>query len=175
MSYLKNIFTTGAVRETPKRIISRLVAEIAPSRGRVNIIEIGAGKGEITAEVVKRLTPARQGHFHVFEIDEAATGFLKQRFPHVQVHHSDAFHFAGALPGDFTANYIISSIPLSFYKKEQIRDLLATMLQKLDTQGKIIILFSAPWLIPLLSSELPQGKLTPFLTFPPYFLYTWQR
>ena len=54
MSYFKNIFTTGAVTKTPKRVLKKIVGEI-PSGNLKVVVELGAGKGEITRNIIANI------------------------------------------------------------------------------------------------------------------------
>jgi phospholipid N-methyltransferase len=174
MNYLLKLYKTGAVRKTPERIIDRIVGELNKAEANVNIIELGAGRGEITSQVFKKLGDNRTLDYYAFEIDEEACTYLKLEFPQVKISNQSAFDIAHETPQNFKADYIISSIPLSFYKKDKIEELLIGLERKLKEHGKIIILFSAFWLIPTLRKQL-HGRLISFLTFPPYFLFVYTK
>ena len=174
MNYLLKLYKTGAVRKTPDNIINRIVRELHTTENKVNIIELGAGRGEITSQVLKKLEHNRTLDYYAFEIDEEACTYLKLEFPQVKISNQSAFDIAHETPQNFKADFIISSIPLSFYKREKIEELLMGLERKLKERGKIIILFSAVWLIPILRKQL-KGRLISFLTFPPYFLFVYTK
>jgi phospholipid N-methyltransferase len=174
MNYLLKLYKTGAVSKTPDNIVNRIVSELHTNESKVNIIELGAGKGEITSQVLQKLGQNRTLDYYAFEIDEEACTYLKLEFPQVKISNQSAFDIAHETPQNFKADFIISSIPLSFYKKEKIEELLMGLERKLREGGKIIILFSAVWLIPTLKKQL-RGRLVSFLTFPPYFLFVYTK
>lgn len=174
MNYLLKLYKTGAVRKTPDNIVNRIVSELHTNESKVNIIELGAGKGEITSQVLQKLGQNKALDYYAFEIDEDACTYLKLEFPQVKISNQSAFDIAHETPQNFKADFIISSIPLSFYKKEKIKELLMGLERKLKERGKIIILFSAVWLIPTLKKQL-RGRLISFLTFPPYFLFVYTK
>lgn len=176
MSYTKKIFSTGAVRKTPKRIINRIVGEVDTTRN-INVIEIGAGKGEITIPLKEKLETAQRnpGSVYAFEIDEIFSKELAENVNPVKVITASAFDLAKHLPEGFLANYIISSMPLSFYDRKAIKELLSGLDQLTNPGGKIIILFHAFWLIPFLKKTLPGSRVVSYATIPPYFLLIYEK
>jgi phospholipid N-methyltransferase len=174
MNYLLKLYKTGAVRKTPDKIIDRITGELYSTENKVNIIELGAGRGEITSRVLQKLSNNKTLDYYAFEIDEEACTYLKLEFPQLKISNKSAFDIAHETPQNFKADFIISSIPLSFYKKEKIKELLMGLERKLKEHGKIIILFSAFWLIPLLKKQM-NGRVVSFPTFPPYFLFVYTK
>jgi phospholipid N-methyltransferase len=166
MNYLKKIIRTGAVRKTPPRIIDRICREVNAGKGKT-IIEVGAGQGEITNILVKN---NEFESYTAFEIDPDFYLQLKQRFPNIRIEKSDALQFRRLKGLQQTVDYFISSIPLSFYKTSDIETFCSDMLLTLNPKGKIIILFTAFWLIPTLKHSLPGLRMDWFITLPPYFL-----
>jgi phospholipid N-methyltransferase len=67
MNYLKNIFSTGAVRKTPLSILKKINSFINPDQ-QLSVIELGAGKGEITRSVLKKISIPET--YLAFEIDK---------------------------------------------------------------------------------------------------------
>lgn len=171
MTYITNIFRTGAVRKTPPRIIKRIAAEAdkAPCK---NIVEIGAGKGEITAVVLQQHVPVSS--YYAFEIDPNFARQLQQFLPPDHICIQDAFHFEQSLPAGFTPCCFISSMPLSFYSRPQIAGLLEKMKNRLQPGGRILLLFHAFWLIPILKKNLPGARIHSFATLPLYFLLVYE-
>jgi phospholipid N-methyltransferase len=170
MNYLKKLFTTGAVRKTPRRVLNSIAREIAPFKEGTLIIEAGVGLGEITGIVLKYKKEDAWIHYFAFEIDEAACIKLRQSMPQLQVVNESAFHFEQAIPPAAKIDYFISSIPLSFYTHEVLKKFISAIKSHMKQNGKVIIVFSAPWLIPFLGKQLPGLKVKPFFTFPLYFV-----
>ena len=168
MKYISRILRTGAVRKTPGKIIERILAEI-DLHGHVNILEFGAGNGEITQPLARSFT---QHHisYYAFEIDPVFSQQLQSLLPNIHVVSKDAFEFEKSIPAGFMADFIISSMPLSFYPKADLLRFLQNVRNRLNASGKIIILFHAFWLIPLLRKQFRSCRIHRFNTFPPYFL-----
>lgn len=176
MSYLPKLFTTGAIRETPRRIIERIADEVAlPHPGPVTLVEAGAGMGEITEAILQKKGAADRLAYYAFEIDEEACAHLREQHPQVKVLGDSVFDFEQSIPEGVEVDYFISSIPLSFYKNDVIEPFLEKVKSRLKQGGKLVILFSAAWLLPVFKKHLPELKFEAFLTFPPYFLVVWEK
>jgi phospholipid N-methyltransferase len=171
MNYFSKLFSTGAIRETPKKVVGILLQQAGTSQIDT-IVEVGAGKGELTQVLLKNNLPL---HYYAFEIDETACKSLKAKFPEIILRRQDAFDFNNQIAHNEKVGLFLSSIPLSFYSKSKINQLLTQAKNTLETDGKIIIIFSAFWLIPILKRQLLGGRLYSFFTFPPYFLLTYQK
>lgn len=175
MSYFSRIFSTGAVRKTPARVIHRIINEIAAGPS-TEVLEIGAGKGEISHPLMQKLSAAHNKvQLYALEINEQFAAQLQDQLPAARVLTVSAFNMDESLPADFRPHYIISSMPLSFYSKEEISSLLNKMKSRLRPGGKILILYHAFWLTTIFRKELGKGRLHRFLTLPPYFLFSFQK
>ncbi|MEJ7911840.1 MAG: rRNA adenine N-6-methyltransferase family protein, partial [Chitinophagaceae bacterium] len=109
MNYLKKIFSTGAVRKTPHSVISKIVSLIKTGK-KLSVVELGAGKGEITRAVINKIGTPRS--YLAFEIDVNYCARLSAEFAQINVIEKDAFLFQEDTQQQ---DLIISSIPLSFY------------------------------------------------------------
>ncbi|MFD2247349.1 class I SAM-dependent methyltransferase [Pontibacter ruber] len=174
MSYLPNLFTTGAIRETPQKVIRKIVGEVTFTADTTTIIEIGAGRGEITKPLLHKAKGKQNLSYYAFEIDEEACQYLRKHLHALTVVNGSAFEFEKHIPPAAKVDYFISSIPLSFYKKEMIGPFLQKIKTWLKPDGKLIIIFSAAWLMPLFKKHLPQLKPYTFLSFPPYFMVVYK-
>ncbi len=166
MNYLNKIFSTGAVRQTPARVLNQIAALVRSDKP-LSIIELGAGKGEITRVVLEKISTPEK--YLAFEIDNTYSRELASRFPQLEVLQQDAFSFRNSLAG-IRPNLIISSFPLSFYRKEKIEKLLEDIREALQPGGAFIIIFHAFWLLPHLRRKFPGSTIKVFSTLPPYFL-----
>ena len=168
MKYISRILRTGAVRKTPEKIIQRILTEINPNDD-AHILEFGAGNGEISQPLACSLTRHNISYF-AFEIDPVFSKQLQSLLPNIHVVSKDAFEFEKSIPAGFMADFIISSMPLSFYPKPNLLRFLQKMRNRLNEKGKIIILFHAFWLIPLFRKQFRSCHIHRFNTLPPYFL-----
>ncbi len=170
MSYFKNIFTTGAVTKTPKRVLKKIVGEI-PSGNLKVVVELGAGKGEITRNIIANINS--DCRYIAFEINQEFADSLKRDFPAIEVITEDALNFDAHLSQ--TADLLICSMPLSFFEKKVRRQLLEKIKANVADKGKVIILFHAFWIIPELKGAFPKYKLTMSLHIPPYYIISYTK
>jgi len=168
MKYLSRILRTGAVRKTPEKIIQQILTEINLG-GDMHILEFGAGNGEITQPLSQSLIQHKMSYY-AFEIDPTFSKQLRSLLPYIHVVSKDAFDFEKSIPNDFMADYIVSSMPLSFCSKPVLKGFLQNILKRLTENGKVIILFHAFWLIPLFRKQFRSCRIHRFNTLPPYFL-----
>jgi len=169
MNYLAKLLTSGAIRETPKKVIECVADEIQSADGLL-IMEAGAGQGEITQAILNRQKHDHSFNYFAFEIDDEACQHLSQLFPQINVIKQSVFDFEQHLPAGQQLDYFVSSIPLSFYKKETIEAFLQKVKQYLKPGGKVIIVFTAAWLMSLFKKQFPNLISQTFFSFPPYFM-----
>ena len=169
MNYLAKLLTSGAIRETPKRVIDCVADEIQFTDGIV-IMEAGAGQGEITQAILDRKNKSNALTYYAFEIDQEYSQHLSEAFPQITLIQQSIFDFEQYIPAEQQLDYFISSIPLSFYKKETIETFLGKVKQHLKPGGKAIIVFTAAWLLSLFKKQFPNLNSQTFLSFPPYFM-----
>lgn len=171
MTYISKITSTGALTKTPKRIVRRIIELVDNGSSPLRILELGAGKGEITGALINHFND-RIEHYLAVEISAEFSRNLSNRYPKVEVINDNALHFAGYLsqPPDI----IISSIPISFFEKSE-QDIFIHQLKKnLAPMGKLIILFHAFWLAERFRNVLPGSRIQSYIHIPPYFLLYYQ-
>ena len=170
MSYFKNIFTTGAVTKTPERVLKKIAGEV-PTRNLKIVVELGAGKGEITRNVIARINSDCE--YIAFEINQEFAESLKKDFPGIAVITDDALNFETHL--NQKTDLLICSLPLSFFEKKVRRQLLEKIKDNVADNGKVIILFHAFWIIPELKEAFPKYKLSMSLHIPPYYIISYTK
>ncbi len=171
MKYFSKIGSTGAITRTPRRIMNRILSNIDKS-AHLNILELGAGRGEITGEIFRHLA----GKFNQFLAIEINAGFaseLKNNFPGINVVTDNALYFPAHLSTKM--DVIVSSIPVSFLQKEEQDTLIKLMAEHIQPHGRIIILFHARWLAKKFKEHLPGARIESFLHIPPYYLLTYTK
>jgi phospholipid N-methyltransferase len=99
------------------------------------IVELGAGTGPITAELVKRVKPHTK--LLVVELDPVLCGRLRARFPHVDVVQGDACHFDRLLAerGIGQVDHVCSGLPLPSFPDGLRNSILATSAKMLAPGG----------------------------------------
>jgi phospholipid N-methyltransferase len=102
------------------------------------IVELGAGTGPITAEIVKRVRPHTK--LLVIELDPMLCGRLKARFqdvPNLDVVHGDATVFDKLLAerGIPQVDHVLSGLPLPSFPEDLRHSVIRTSARALATHG----------------------------------------
>ncbi|HXD86311.1 MAG TPA: rRNA adenine N-6-methyltransferase family protein [Urbifossiella sp.] len=117
------------------RFMARRVVDGIDFESARCIVELGAGTGPITAELIKRVKPHTK--LLVIELDPNLCGRLKARFPQVDVVQGDACHFDKLLAdrGLNQVDHICSGLPLPSFPSPLRDAILDTSARMLATHG----------------------------------------
>jgi phospholipid N-methyltransferase len=99
------------------------------------IVELGAGTGPITVEILKRLKPHTK--FFVVEIDPDFCRRLRERFPNLDIVEGDAAKLDSLLAerGFDGCDEVISGLPIPSFPEELRRSILAASARALGPTG----------------------------------------
>lgn len=105
------------------------------------IIEFGAGNGCITETILEKMP--KTNTLHVFELNDKFYQLCQQkfnRFPNIKIHNENALEFEKVieLKADEKVDYVISSLPLTLLKKEDINTLMRRVKKRLNPNGYFI-------------------------------------
>jgi phosphatidylserine decarboxylase len=115
--FVSNFRETGAVLPTSSFASCALSRKCAQWHGPKRVLEVGAGTGAITTEIIKHLHPDDQ--FVACEINPALAGYLRTRFarePAFRTVAEQSSVYEGSildLPTDQKFDFIISAIPFN--------------------------------------------------------------
>jgi phospholipid N-methyltransferase len=109
------------------------------------VVELGAGTGPITAELVKRARPDTK--MLVIELDPDLAARLKSRFPNVDVVQGDASQFDKLLAarGIHNVDHVLSGLPLPSFPAPLRDGILSTSARMLAPGGTFRQLTVMPW------------------------------
>jgi phospholipid N-methyltransferase len=109
------------------------------------IVELGAGTGPITAELVKRIKPHTK--LLTIELDPDMAARLKARFPMVDVVNGDACQFDKLLAerGFPNVDHVISGLPLPSFPDELRNGIMSAAARTLAPGGSFRQLTVMPW------------------------------
>lgn len=109
------------------------------------IVELGAGTGPITAEMVKQLKPHTK--LLVIELDPDLAARLKSRFPNVDVVQGDASKFDELLAerGITQVDHVLSGLPLPSFPAVLRDTILSKSARMLSPDGTFRQLTVMPW------------------------------
>ena len=120
--FLKDLKQVGAIAPSSKFLAKDLVSQLKKRLTNNNctplkILEIGAGTGPLTKQIIKHLRP--KDHLDIVEIHKKFFQIVKTKYrlPNVQAHHSDILQFEP----NFQYDFIFSSLPYENMPEEVSR------------------------------------------------------
>jgi phospholipid N-methyltransferase len=169
-SFLKHPRQVGAVLPTSGRAVRAMLDLVAIEDARC-VVEMGAGTGPHTREILARLGP--DARFLAFEIDPVLADGLQQelRDPRLQVINDSAENLETYLDGD-RADVVVSAVPFTSVP-ENVRDgLLKAARESLADRGTMVVLQYSPFMRRQLERAFGSVEWRFVLTnVPPAFLY----
>jgi phospholipid N-methyltransferase len=169
-SFVRSPRQVGAVLPTSRRAVRATLDLVALEDARC-IVEMGAGTGPYTREIVKRLH--RDARFIAFEIDpELAAGLERDyRDPRLQVANASAERMDSYLDGR-RADVVVSAIPFTSLPSRERQNLLRAAQANLAEDGTLLVLQYSPFIQGQLEKIFASvdRRLAP-LNVPPAFLF----
>ena len=109
------------------------------------IVELGAGTGPVTAELLKRVKPHTR--LIVVELDPDFCARLRQRFPTAEVVEGDATKLGQLLAerGITAVDHVISGLPLPSFPADLRNGVIAASAKVLTPAGTFRQLTNMPW------------------------------
>lgn len=169
-SFLANPRQVGAVLPTSRWAVRDMLSMANLPQARC-VVELGAGTGPYTGEILKQLRP--DARFLAFEIDPDLAAMLSERFedPRLRVINDSAANMENYLNGT-KVDAIVSAIPFTSLLDDAKQDVFREVSQVLSPEGVMVqIQYST-----VLQEELTQRfasvrrRFSP-LNVPPAFLY----
>lgn len=133
--FIKNWRSVGSVTPSSKFLVNKMLRHVNFSNAQVNI-ELGAGSGPITSELLKRM--GRDSKLVIFETNTDFYKDLKNiKDKRVEVYNQSAVNLQKYLE-EGTVDYIVSGIPLANLSSSDKKNLLASSYKALKKNGKFI-------------------------------------
>jgi len=169
-SFLAGPGRVGAVLPTSRTTV-RATLDMAPVDQARCVVELGAGTGPYTREIVPRLAPGAR--LLAFELDPALAGALAADLsdPRVQVIADSATNLEAHLDGA-RPEVIVSAIPFTSLPGEQRREILQVARRVLADDGVMLVLQYSPFMRKALQEAFGSVriKVSP-LNVPPAVLF----
>lgn len=125
--------TVGAVLPSSKGLCRALAVTTTSHRqGPLRILEVGAGTGPVTAELLTRLQPG--DHLDTVELNESFCEILRGRFPGLPVHPISILDYEAA-PYD----RIVSGLPLANFPAEMVEAIYNKLFSLLKPDGQFVM------------------------------------
>ena len=164
----------GAVLPTSRSAV-RDMLDLGDVPGAELVVELGAGTGSQTAEVLARMKPGAR--LVALEIDPALARLLEERFddPRLQVVCDSAEHLDKHLSGE-RADVLVCALPFTSLEPGLRRRILDSMPKALAPGGVALVIQYSP----LIQSELRRlfpsvRRRISLLNVPPAFLFACSR
>ena len=143
-SFLAHPRQVGAVLPTSGRAV-RAMLDLAAVGDAKCVVEMGAGTGPHTREILARLGP--DARFLAFEIDPVLAEGLQQelRDPRLRVINDSAEKLSDYLDGD-RADIVVSAVPFTSVPEEVRHGLLRAARENLAERGTMLVLQYSPFM-----------------------------
>lgn len=135
--FLRNPERIGSLLPSSKRLarqITRFIPEYSSKDHRCRILEIGAGTGTITKEILKKMKAG--DHLDVVEIDRSFCKILKKKFKGRKNIEIICGSIVDWQP-EYKYDVIISSLPMNSFSPETVRKLIVTLQSLINTDGTL--------------------------------------
>jgi len=130
--FAKNLFTTGALAETSRRVEIE-ICKFIDQKNDLVVVEFGMGHGNITKEILSNLSP--NSKVFGFEINKDFCDFVQNNLfdSRLQVINDSAENVKKYISKD--VDYIVASLPFSFFSKEKSYSILSDSYDVLKKNG----------------------------------------
>ena len=141
--------TTGAVLPSSRALARAMTRPMRLDRRSRRVLEVGAGTGAVTAEIVRQLRPGDQ--FDIVEINADFVTYLGQRFTderdfRARRKQSRIIHAPlQEVPGAGIYDFVISGLPLNNFSLELVEDIYRSYERLLKPTG-ILTSFEYVWI-----------------------------
>ncbi len=131
---VKDFYQVGAVAPSSRFLASRMARA---ANGAETIIELGAGTGAVTKELLEILPV--NGQLKVFEINPEFVNFLKKTLEDKRVaYYCQSAEFLPKIFGKNSANAIVSSLPLGNFGKHFSKKIIDVAYECLKPNGVFV-------------------------------------
>jgi phosphatidylethanolamine/phosphatidyl-N-methylethanolamine N-methyltransferase len=174
--WLRHPLRMGAIVPS-SRALSQLMCQAVASEPDQYMIELGAGTGSLTEELLALGVPPHR--LFVIEMDPKLCGFLKEKFPDLTVICGDACHLDKLIPSDLKGRIstVISGLPLKAISQKKVNQIMKGSFEVLSERGQFLqFTYSLSSPFPAQSLGLVQERLGHiFLNLPPASVWRFQR
>lgn len=134
LSYIRNFKTSGTIVSPPPKAINRIVRNVKRDKPQ-SIVEIGSGTGAITRQILDRMHP--ESILYCFEINPDFVQLLENiGDKRLRIIPCSALDILSYIKQD-SADVIVSSLPLSFFRAAEREELLLRFNKALKAGGTL--------------------------------------
>ena len=173
-AFVANPRQVGAVLPTSRRAV-RDMLDLADLPGADLVVELGAGTGVQTEEILARLRPGAR--LFSMEIDARLAKLLAERYddPRLQVVCDSAENLAEHLDGE-TADVLVCALPFTSLPPSLRRRILDMLPLAVGPRGTVVVIQYSPLIEPELRRRFASvRRRLSVLNVPPAFLFACSR
>ncbi len=168
IEYAKNITTVGAIKESSPKLEKAICSKLDRSKA-VNVVEYGMGHGNITKSILAHISD--DSRLSSFEINPEFCNHVQgdiqdERLRIINASATDVLEYI-KMPVD----YIITSLPFSFFSKTVQKRLIHDSYELLKSGGWYSQLLYAVWAGRKLKPVFDTIEMRSFPNFPPEYVF----
>lgn len=132
--FMKNPVQIGAIAASSEGL-SRLIVESSELKNKRCIVELGAGTGSFTREILSKMSPGST--FFAIEINRQFIIDIKRECPNALVYHGSAIDIKKYLNkhNQISSDCIISGLPWAVFDKNLQEELMDVIYESLEVGG----------------------------------------
>jgi len=168
IEFAKNIATVGAFKETSTKVEREICAQLSAEKP-LHIVEFGMGHGNITRAILDRISP--ESTVQSFEINKEFCEHVRQNITdtRLDIINESAEDFKKHV--STSVDYIITSLPFSFFSKEARHKLLTDSYEVLHQGGCYSQILYAKWASKPLKVVFDKVESTAIAGLPPEHVF----
>jgi phospholipid N-methyltransferase len=145
----ESFHTTGAIAPSGRPLARAVASQLHARNGPRRILEVGAGTGALTREIVRHI--GARDCLHIAELNERFVAILRRRFDREAAFRRAAaqtriYHVAvQELCPDEPYDFVISGLPLNNFSSGLVREILDTF-RRLLAPGGVLSFFQYLWI-----------------------------
>lgn len=172
LAYAGNLFQTGAITQTSRRVEIEICRHVPRDRDSV-VIEFGMGHGNITRQVLDTITKGSK--LYAFEVNDTFCDHVRDTIQddRLSIINDGAEHLADHIDGPVDG--VIASIPFSFFSKEKSRKIIEDAYDLLVEDGYFSQVLYTKFNFKKFVSVFDHCELIKLPNFPTEYVYHCQK
>jgi len=132
LAFTKNVFTTGAIFETSRKVELSITSKLSDQEDLV-VVEYGMGHGNITKEILNKIGP--NAKVYAFEVNKKFCDLVAEQIddPRLTIVNKGAEEIDQVVLEE--VDHIVSSIPFTLFSKEKTQQIFEISYKKLKSKG----------------------------------------
>ena len=170
--FTRNLFTTGALAETSRKVELE-ICRFIPKEKDVIVVEFGMGHGNITRQILDVISPSSR--LYSFEVNKDFCSHVKETIhdSRLTIINDGAENIKKYIDGSITS--VISSIPFSFFSKKKAFKIIGDSHDLLEREHYFSQVLYSKYNFEKFNLVFEFCSLKRLSNFPPEFIYHCQK